>query len=94
MKPASPPEVAATANLFFGAGYALLGQKRKAVLAAVAQLIGHALPFFIFNGIFSWLLMFVALNIPITAAIDAYLQAEQLEQGKPIGQWTWFRRHL
>ncbi len=31
--------------------------------------------------------------IAIVTAIDGYMQAEQLKQGFPLGQWTFFQNH-
>ena len=31
--------------------------------------------------------------VAILAAIDGYQQAQQLQQGKPVGEWTWFSDH-
>lgn len=64
-----------------GVGYIIMGQKTKGIVAIVVYLVG-----------------FVACGIPsaivaILGAIDGYMQAQQLQQGHPIGQWTWFNDH-
>ena len=64
-----------------GVGYIIMGQKTKGIVAIVI-----------------WLLGWVACGIPsgivaVLAAIDGYLQAQQLQQGKPVGEWTWFSDH-
>ena len=64
-----------------GVGYIIMGQKTKGIVAIAI-----------------WLLGWVACGIPsgivaVLAAIDGYLQAQQLQQGKPVGEWTWFSDH-
>ncbi|HYK03710.1 MAG TPA: hypothetical protein VE974_18270 [Thermoanaerobaculia bacterium] len=68
--------------LLGGVGYIILGQKTKGIVAIVAWLI-VAIPT---CGTASGL-------IAIIAAIDGYLQAQQLQQGHPVGQWTFFSDH-
>jgi hypothetical protein len=65
-----------------GVGYIIIGQKTKGIVAIVAYVI----------------LLFVTCGagsgvVAIVAAIDGYLQAQQLQQGKPVGQWTFFNDH-
>jgi hypothetical protein len=64
-----------------GVGYIIMGQKTKGIVAIVV-----------------WLLGWVACGIPsglvsLLGAIDGYLQAQQLQQGHPVGQWTFFNDH-
>ena len=64
-----------------GVGYIIMGQKTKGIVAIVVWVVGWALcgtP----SGIVS-----------VLGAIDGYLQAQQLQQGHPVGQWTWFNDH-
>ena len=65
-----------------GVGYIIMGQKTKGIVAIVAYVI----LLFVTCGAGSGL-------VAIVAAIDGYLQAQQLQQGKPVGQWTWFNDH-
>lgn len=59
------------------AGYWLLGQKQKAIVAAV-----------LFFAV-AWPTCFSASGlIALVCAVDGYLQAQALEAGRPIGQWT------
>ncbi len=67
-----------------GVGYIVMGQKTKGIVAIIA-----------------WLVLLVPPScgtlsgaVAILAAVDGYLQAEQLKQGKSLGQWTWFQKHL
>ena len=64
-----------------GVGYIIMGQKTKGIVAIVAYVLG-----FCTFGIVSGL-------VAIFAAIDGYLQAQQLQAGHPVGQWTWFSDH-
>jgi hypothetical protein len=63
-----------------GCGYLILGQKAKGIAAIALWVLG------IF-GCF-WPSALVALF----AAVDGYLQAQTLQQGRPIGAWTFFRQ--
>jgi hypothetical protein len=64
-----------------GVGYIIMGQKTKGIVAIVAWCAG-LLACGIPSGI-----------IAVVTAIDGYLQAQHLQQGKSIGQWTWFNDH-
>lgn len=64
-----------------GVGYIIMGQKKKGIIAIVI-----------------WVLGWIACGIPsgivaVVAAIDGYLQAQVLQQGKPVGEFTWFKDH-
>jgi hypothetical protein len=64
-----------------GVGYIIMGQKTKGIVAIVV-----------------WVLGWVACGMPsgivsVLGAIDGYLQAQQLQQGHPVGEWTWFNDH-
>jgi hypothetical protein len=66
--------------LVFGcAGYWLLGQREKAVIAAIGWVAGLAT-----CGVVSGAVM-------AFAAVDGFLQAQQLAAGQPIGRFTFFR---
>ena len=64
--------------LLFGIGYLILGQKTKGIIAF-------------------WVLTVVTCGfgslIGILYAIDGYMQAQQLQQGHPVGEWTFFNDH-
>jgi hypothetical protein len=78
------PVLVCILNLFLGgAGYLLLGQKRKGIIAIVVCAV------FLFPPSCGTLSGVVA----AFTAIDGYLQAQQLQEGKSIDQWTWFRNH-
>jgi hypothetical protein len=64
-----------------GVGYIIMGQKTKGIVAIVVWVVGWAL-----CGIPSGI-------VSVLGAIDGYLQAQQLQQGHPVGQWTWFNDH-
>ena len=67
--------------LLFGCvGYWILGQKAKAVIAAVAWCAG-----LMSCGVISGLVM-------AFAAVDGYMQAQELAAGRPIGPLTFFGR--
>jgi TM2 domain-containing membrane protein YozV len=69
--------------LLFGCvGYFIIGQKMKAIVALVIFIVG--IPFTC--GILSTLSC-------IAAAVDGYLQAQQLQAGHPVAQWTFFNDH-
>ena len=82
-QPPKDPILVLVLNLLLagGVGYIIMGQKTKGIVAIVVWLIG-------------W----VACGIPsgivaVLGAIDGYLQAQQLQQGKPVGEWTFFNDH-
>src|SRR5436190_723282 len=63
-------------------GYFIIRQKVKGIVAIVAWII----LLFVTCGAGSGL-------ISILGAIDGYMQAQQLQQGHPIGEWTFFNDH-
>jgi hypothetical protein len=84
--PTNPPKdpiLVAVLNLIVagGVGYIIMGQKTKGIVAIVIWLVGLVL-----CGIPSMI-------VSLVGAIDGYLQAQQLQQGKPVGQWTFFNDH-
>jgi len=84
-QPPKDPILICVLNLLVlgGVGYIIMGQKMKGIIAIVAWLILLVPPS---CGTLSGV-------VAVVAAIDGYLQAQQLQQGKPIGQWTWFQNH-
>ena len=84
--PTTPPKdpiVVMVLNLLVagGVGYLMMGQKTKGIVAIVVWVVGWAL-----CGIPSGI-------VAVLGAIDGYLQAQQLQQGHPVGQWTFFNDH-
>ena len=83
--PSTPPKdpiLILVLNLLIGGvGYLIMGQKTKGIVAIVVWVLGWAA-----CGIPSGI-------VAVLAAIDGYLQAQQLQQGKPVGEWTWFNDH-
>ena len=82
--PPKDPILVLVLNLLLagGVGYIIIGQKVKGIVAIVAWVV----------------LLFVTCGegsglVGIVAAIDGYLQAQQLQQGHPIGEWTFFNDH-
>ena len=82
-QPPKDPIVVMILNLLVagGVGYIIMGQKTKGIVAIVVWLVG-----LVACGIPSGL-------VSILGAIDGYLQTQQLQQGHPVGQWTWFNDH-
>lgn len=85
--PANPPKdpiLILVLNLLVagGVGYIILGQKTKGIVAIVAWVI----LLFVTCGAGSGL-------VGLVAAIDGYMQAQQLQAGHPVGQWTFFQDH-
>lgn len=81
--PPKDPVLVAVLNLLVagGVGYIIMGQKTKGIVAIVVWVVGWAL-----CGIPS-------IIISILGGIDGYLQAQQLQQGHPVGEWTFFNDH-
>src|SRR5712691_530801 len=68
--------------LLFGCvGYFMIGQKMKGIAALVIWVVGLAS-----CGIVSGI-------VAIVAAIDGMMQAQQLQAGHPVAQWTFFQDH-
>src|SRR5438309_2865613 len=64
--------------LFGGVGYFIIGQKLKGISAIVLWALG------LFTcGIGSAI-------VAIVGAIDGWMQAQQLQSGHPVAQWTFF----
>jgi hypothetical protein len=64
-----------------GVGYIIMGQKMKGIVAIVIWVVG-------------WMACGIPSGIvAILGAIDGYLQAQQLQQGHPIAEWTFFNDH-
>src|ERR1700756_1257267 len=68
--------------LFGGVGYIVMGQKMKGIVAIIVCLV-LAVPT---CGIASLL-------IGIAAGVDGMFQAQQLQAGFPVGQWTFYKDH-
>jgi hypothetical protein len=78
------PTLICVLNLLLGGvGYLVLGQKAKGIAAIVACAV---LLFPPSCGTLSGV-------VAALSAVDGYMQAELLQSGKAIGQWTWFRDH-
>jgi hypothetical protein len=65
-----------------GVGYLIMGQKMKGIVAIVSWVV----LLFVTCGAGSGL-------VAIVAAVDGYMQAQQLQAGHPVGQWTFFNDH-
>lgn len=65
-----------------GVGYIIMGQKTKGIVAIVVWIAGIFVTCGALSGIAA-----------ILGAIDGYLQAQQLQQGHPVGEWTFFSDH-
>lgn len=82
-QPPKDPILVLVLNLLLlgGVGYIIMGQKTKGIVAIVVWVCGLAT-----CGIVSGL-------VAIAGGIDGYLQAQHLQQGHPVGQWTFFNDH-
>jgi hypothetical protein len=65
-----------------GVGYIIMGQKTKGIVAIISWFVLLIVTCGAGSGLVS-----------IVAAIDGYLQAQQLQAGHPVGQWTFFNDH-
>jgi hypothetical protein len=82
-QPPKDPVLVLVLNLLVlgGVGYIIIGQKTKGIVAIVLWLLG-LLTCGIGSGI-----------VAIVGAIDGWMQAQQLQQGHPIAQWSFFQDH-
>src|SRR2546423_12716406 len=79
-QPPKDPILILVLNLFVAGcvGYFMIGQKNKGIVAVIAWVIGFVPP----------LCGTVSALVGILAAIDGYLQAQHLQAGRPVRQWT------
>jgi len=84
-QPPKDPILILVLNLFVAGcvGYFMIGQKNKGIVAVIAWVVGLVPPL---CGTLSGL-------VCIAAAIDGYLQAQHLQAGHPVRQWTFFNNH-
>lgn len=82
--PPKDPVIVLILNLLLlgGVGYIVMGQKTKGIVAIVVWAVGLIFTCGALSGL-----------VAVVAAIDGYLQAQQLQQGHPVGQWTFFNDH-
>lgn len=83
--PSTPPKdpiVTLLLNLVAGVGYFRLGQKMKGIAAVVLWLVVGIPTCGSGAGLLS-----------ILYAVDGFFQAQQLKDGFPVGQWTFFTNH-
>ena len=82
-QPPKDPILILVLNLLLlgGVGYFIIGQKLKGISAIVLWVLGLAT-----CGIGSAI-------VSIVGAIDGWMQAQQLQAGHPIAQWTFFQDH-
>jgi TM2 domain-containing membrane protein YozV len=81
IQPATPPKnpiIAAilSALLLGGVGQMYLGQTKKGVILIVATIVLSCVG--------------IGLVLPILGAVDAYMLADKLQKGQPIGDMEWF----
>ena len=76
------PIVVLLASLLAGAGYFLIGQRTKGIVAVVLWFVVGIPTCGSGAGLLS-----------IVYAVDAFFQAKQLQAGLPIGPWTFFTNH-
>lgn len=79
------PIVVLFLNLIPGAGWGYLALKQWG--KGIVALLSYVPLFFLTWGP-------GAILLSIVTAIDAYFQAKQLDAGRAIGQWTFFRSSL
>lgn len=85
-QPPKDPILICVLNLLLlgGVGYIVMGQKTKGIVAIIAWVVLLVPPS---CGTLSAV-------VAVLAAVDGYLQAQLLQQGKTLGQWTWFQNHM
>jgi hypothetical protein len=83
-EPARDPILVLVLNLllFGSVGYFLIGQKFKGIIASILWVALLFSTCGVGTGI-----------VAILGAVDGYLQAQQLEAGFPVAQFTFFRDH-
>ncbi|HEV7919877.1 MAG TPA: hypothetical protein VGR02_03705 [Thermoanaerobaculia bacterium] len=61
-----------------GLGYIIMGQKTKGIVFIVVSVVTCG---------------FAAIILAPLGAVDGYMQAQHLQAGYPVGQWTFFNDH-
>jgi hypothetical protein len=99
--PAEPPKDPLSVLLlnlvFVCVGYFVIGQWQKGLAGVVAFLLELLIVFGVGAVTLGYGACFViplALALHAALIVDGYLQAQALKNGYPIGQWTFFKRHL
>ncbi len=83
IQPSDPPKnpiIAAVLSLLLlgGVGQLYIGQQKKGIILIVAWLV-------------AWLLPCVGpIIIGAVGAVDAYMMADKLQKGQPVGDMQWF----
>jgi hypothetical protein len=81
--PAKDPILILVLNLLLGGvGYLIIGQKTKGIVALATWLILGVVTCGFGFGI-----------VGILTAIDGFLQAQHLQKGMPVAQWSFFNDH-
>jgi TM2 domain-containing membrane protein YozV len=83
IQPSDPPKnpiVAAILSFFLlgGVGQLYLGQQKKGIILIVIWILGWCT-----GGIVTFI-------VSIVGAIDAFVMADKLQKGEPIGDMQWF----
>jgi hypothetical protein len=77
-------------SLFLGPiAYFITGQWQKGLAGIGAWIVGVALTI-VTCGIGTILMV----PLGVIVVIDSYMQSKSLKEGHPIGQWTFFGKHL
>jgi hypothetical protein len=78
-------------------GYFVIGQWQKGIAGIAGFILEMAIVFgvgAVTLGFGACFVIPLALALHAALVVDGYLQAQALKNGYPIGQWTFFRRHL
>jgi hypothetical protein len=83
-QPPKDPVLIAVLNLVVAGclGYFMIGQKMKGIVAVIIWVVAAVPTCGTVSGLVS-----------IVAAVDGYMQAQQLKAGVPVAQWTFFNDH-
>jgi hypothetical protein len=99
--PAQPPKDPVTVLLLnlvlVCVGYFVIGQWQKGIAGIAGFILEMAIVFgvgAVTLGFGACFVIPLALALHAALVVDGYFQAQALKNGYPIGQWTFFRRHL
>jgi hypothetical protein len=95
--PKEPMTVLLLNLLLVCVGYFVIGQWQKGIAGAVGFLLEIAIVSgigIVTLGYGACFVIPLALALHAALVADGYLQAQALKNGYPIGQWTFFKRHL
>lgn len=77
IRPDRRPELALAGNLFFGLGYLYIGDRTRALIAALLQVLTYVFALILSSSWLGIVLLIAAAAIPIAAAYDGWQRVKR-----------------